>query len=64
MPFLERAIELKEYRLEAMKQMETPKLNAELVDIVLSESSGTTSSNIKALRKQLDLEIEGEMKKR
>jgi len=60
----ERAVEQKEYRMEAIRQLEAVRLSAGLAGIVLADNPETTAENIKALRKQIDAEVEAEVKKR
>lgn len=60
----EKEIQYKEYKLEAASQLKEHDLSAEFADMVLAEEPEQTVKNIKALRAQIDAEVEAEVKKR
>jgi len=60
----EKKVQQQEYRMEAVKQLGESNLNAAFADMVLADEPEQTATNIKALRSQIDAEIEAEVKKR
>ncbi|MBC1290624.1 DUF4355 domain-containing protein [Listeria booriae] len=60
----EKELQLKEYRIEAKKQLEDNKLPVDFVDFVLSDAPEKTIENIKVIKKSFDQAVTDEVTKK
>lgn len=60
----EKALNQREYKLEATKQLDEAGLSVDFVDMVMSDDAETTKSNIAALKSVFDMSVEATVNER